>query len=432
MMLARAHIVALLAVLLGQGCEHRPRTTVFEAGAHTNKLPAPKAAPGDWPWWRGPTLDGKSVDGNVPREWSQNKNVLWHVPVPGRGHSTPTVWGDQVFVSTANKQDGTQSLLSFDRKTGRERWKTLVHKGTFARMHNKNSHASATPACDGERVYVPFVIDDALRVTATDLDGKIVWQKSAGAFESEHGYGSSPVLHESTVIVCGDSLADSFLAALDRASGEPVWKTTRGDAPNYATPIVAQVAGRKQLLICGMNKVESYNPDSGERIWFVKGGPSEVAACTMTSDGDLVFASGGYPEKAILCIRADGLGDVTDSHVVWREKRGATYVPSPLAHDGKLYVVNDGGIVSCFVQETGELLWRDRLDGGFSASPILADGHLFVPNERGVVYVLEAADKFQLVARNDLGDGGFASPVICGAQIFLRTKSRLYCIGEGG
>ena len=432
MMLTRAHFVALLTVVIGCGCEHRPTTTFYAAGARTNKLPAPKAAPGDWPWWRGPTLDGKSEDGKVPREWSYNRNVIWQVPVPGRGHSTPSVWGDRVFVSTANEQDGTQSLLSFDRKTGRERWNTRIHEGTFARMHRANSQASATPACDGERVYVPFVIDDALHLTATDLDGKIVWQRSAGAFESEHGYGSSPVLHESTVIVCGDSLEDSFLAAFDRESGEPVWKTTRGDAPNYATPIVANVAGRKQLLICGMLAVESYDPDSGERIWFVKGGPSTIAACTMTFDGDLVFASGGYPEKELLCIKADGTGDVTDSHVVWREKRGTTYVPSPLAHEGKLFVVNDKGIVSCFAQKTGELIWRDRLHGGFSASPTLADGHLFVPNEKGVVYVLEAADEFRLVATNELGDGGFASPVICGAQIFLRTASQLYCIGESG
>lgn len=432
MMISRARVLLFLALLVALACEHRPQTTVYSTPAGTSRLPAARAAPGDWPWWRGPNLDGKSVDAGAPRQWSASENVLWQAPVPGRGHATPSVWGDRVLVATASEQDGTQSLLCFDRKTGRELWNTRIHKGTFVRMHQKNSHASATPACDGERVYVPFVIDDALHVTATDLDGKVVWQKRAGPFTSEHGYGSSPVLHESAVIVCGDSLEDGFLAALERTTGEMLWKTTRGDDANYATPIVASVAGRQQLLICGMNRVESYDPDSGQRIWLVRGGPSKVAACTMAFEGDLVFASGGYPEKEILCVRADGKGDVTDSHVVWRERQGVTYVPSPLAHDGRLYIVNDNGLVSCFDQKTGEQLWRDRLEGGFSASPILADGHLFIPNERGVLYVLEAADRFRLVATNDLGDGGFASPVICGGQIFLRTESRLYCIGESG
>ena len=386
----------------------------------------------DWPWWRGPTFNGKSVEQEVPLKWDENTNVVWKSPVPGRGHSTPAVWGERLFLSTA--ENDSQSLLCYDRRTGAPLWSQPIHTGNFQHTHRKNSQASATPACDGQRVYVPFVNGEGVVLSATDLGGKILWQKKLGDYESEHGYGSSPVIHGNLVIVAGDSLRGSFIAGVERERGLVVWTINRKDGPshgNYATPIVGKVAGRSQLLIPGKERVDAYDPLSGQLLWFARG-LSQVAANTVSFDGDLVYASGGYPEKALLCIRADGEGDVTDSHVVWREKRAITYVPSPLAHNGRLYLVNDKGIASCYNSTTGERIWQERVDGQFTASPTLVGDHLYCPDEDGTTHVLKAADQFEVVASNPLGDGIFASPVICGGQIFLRTHQHLYCIGKKG
>jgi hypothetical protein len=386
----------------------------------------------DWPWWRGPTHDGKSDATGVPFTWSESQNILWKAPVPGRGHSTPSIWGERIFLATADETEETQSVLAYDRRSGARLWERVAHRGNFAPKHQKNSHASATPAADGERVYVPFLNDKALFATALDHGGNIIWQTKVGAFTSQHGYGSSPVLYKSVVIVSGDSQKGSFIAALHRKTGKVLWRTPRGDNPNYATPIVGDVAGRPQLLLHGAGTVSSYDPDSGERLWFCEG-PCEVAACTIAFGPELVYASGGYPDKNLLAIRADGSGDVTSTRVAWKvAARGVTYVPSPVLHEGHLYVVKDDGIATCFEASTGKVVWTERLGGAFSASPALAAGHFFVPNESGVTYVFKAAPVFDLVAQNDLGDGGFASPVICGGKIYLRTNHNLYCIAKSG
>jgi outer membrane protein assembly factor BamB len=352
--------------------------------------------------------------------------------VPGRGHSSPVVWGDRVFLTTADEQAQTQSVLAFDRNTGKLLWDLVAHKGGLMKKHNKNSHASATPACDGERVFSVFLSNKALHVTATDLDGKLKWQQEVGAFTPEHGYGASPVLHGGLVIVDGASLKDGFLVALDRQTGKQIWKVdreTKGKHGNYATPVVATVAGKPQLILSGMLEITSYDPDTGKKLWSCAGA-AEVTACTAACSDKLVFASGGYPEKELLAVRADGSGDVSKSHVVWRTGKGVTYVPSPLYHDGYLYVVNDNGIASCLEAETGKQVWQERIDGEFSSSPVLVGDLLYVVNEAGKLYVLKTGPKFEVVATNDLGDGGFATPTVCGGQIFLRTNQSLYCIGK--
>ncbi len=386
----------------------------------------------DWPWWRGAGADGRSHGDNVPTRWSATENIAWRTAVPGRGHASPIVWGDRVYLASADEQAEKQLLLAFDRNTGDQIWNREVHQGEFMAKHGKNSHASATPACDGERIYSVFVNHSALNVTATDLDGKQVWQTNAGTFGSEHGYGSSPVLHKSLVIVLGDNLQRCFVAALDRSTGRVVWRTDRkttGRHGSYATPIVAEVAGKPQLLVSGMHSTSSYNPETGKLIWTCSG-PAEVTACTLAFNDRLVFSSGGYPEKELLAIRANGRGDISKSHVVWRTGKGVTYVPSPICHKGKLYVVGDNGVTTCFEAETGKQVWQGRLEGNFSASPVCAGDLIFVTNEAGKTYVFRAGSKFEIVAQNDLGGGGFASPAICGGQIFLRSEQQLFCIGK--
>lgn len=420
---------ALLATMLSLPFALDPSAAAPSAGDS-----APAADKTDWPCWRGPNLDGKSADKAVPLKWSKTENVVWRADVPGRGHSSPIVVGERVFLTTADPQRQQQAVLAFDRATGKSLWSTVAHQGGFMPMHGKNSQASATSACDGERVFSVFINGGLLRVTATDLDGMILWQQDAGKFGSEHGYGSSPVIHGSNVIVLGDNMTGSFIAALNRETGKVAWRTDRkttGKHGSYATPIVATFGGKPQLLVSGMESTSSYHPDTGKLIWSVAG-PAEVTACTPAFSDKLVFSSGGYPEKALLAIRPNGSGDVTRSHVAWRAAKGVTYVPSPLFHAGKLYVVSDDSIASCFDAATGKQLWQERLDGGFSSSPVLAGDHLFVTNEAGKTFVLKTGSKFEVTAQNDLGDGGFATPAVCGGQIFLRTGTSLYCIGGTG
>ena len=387
---------------------------------------------GDWPWWRGPGLDGRSRDGSPPTVWDADKNIVWKTSVQGVGHSSPTLCGDRILLTTADEQEETQSLTAFDRDTGELLWAKVLHRGGLMRKHQKNSHASPTPACDGRHVYAAFINDGALRVTAADLKGEIVWQANAGEFSSEHGYGSAPALYKSLVMVNGDSLEGSFIAALDRASGEIVWRTPRtstGSHGSYATPIVASVAGRDQLLLTGTGKTTSYDPETGKLLWSCDG-PAEVTAATVAFSDELVFASGGFPEKEIIAIRADGSGNVTDSHIVWRAGRNTTYVPSPLYHEGRLYVVGDNGVAACFNAETGDTIWQKRLEGNFTASPVLAGGAIYATNEAGRTFVFRAADEFEMVAENDLQQRTLASPAIAGGAIYLRTESHLYRIGE--
>ncbi len=430
----RGRTIGLLMLgTLAMGCSRS--ATVSEIRSDREEVanaPDVVAAEGDWPWWRGPATDGHSDEGNPPIRWSQGENIVWRADVAGRGHSSPIVCDDRIYLTTADEDAETQLIVCYDRATGDQLWETVAHEGDLPKMHRKNSHASATPAGDGERVLAVFIHGDALHVTAVSQDGEILWQEEAGPFGSEHGYGSSPVLYKSLVIVCGDNMDGSYLAALDRQSGEVVWRTPRerpGWHGSYGTPAVFTLAGRPQLLLTGHGKVSSYDPDSGELIWSCDG-PAEVTACTVAATDELVFASGGYPEKELLAIRPDGKGDVTQTHVAWRKRKGVCYVPSPLVVDGHLYVVSDNGIATCFAAETGQQVWRKRLGGAFSASPVLAGGKLYIPNEAGKVFVLEAGSDYRLIAQNDLADGGFATPVICAGRIYLRTNRSLYCIAE--
>ena len=429
--LIRITITVILVTVAGISHAAPPVDEVRRASDRPLPDAPVKVATADWPWWRGQAGDGEGRGDAPPVKWGKSENVAWSAAIPGRGHSSPIVWGTQVILTTAEEVEQRQSILAFDRATGERLWTTAAHTGGFLRKHGKNSHASATPACDGERVYAAFMNAGDLWMTATDLGGKILWQEKAGPYRSEHGYGSSPILYKSLLIVAGDDAASGYVTAMDRSTGKIAWRTARetpGRHANYATPAIVTLAGKPQLVLVGLGVVASYDPDTGKPIWHCKG-PAEVAACTPAFSDTMIFASAGFPEKEILAIKADGSGDVSESHIVWRSKRNVTYVPSPLYHDGDLYVVTDSGIVACLDAATGKEKWQDRLRGAFSASPVLAAGRLYIPNEAGRCFVFNAAPKFELLSENDLGDGGFASPVICGGRIYLRTEHHLYCIG---
>ena len=399
------------------------------SAAAPDEAPPIRFAPSDWPWWRGPNRDNiASANQDPPLRWSPTENVVWKSPVPGRGHASPTLWGDRLLLPTADKQE--ISVLCIDRQTGRKLWQTAIHRGGLMRMNPKNSHASATAACDGQLVFQPAIARGALWLTALDFEGKIAFQTRLGDFVTLHGFAASPVVWKSLVIVAADQLKGSFLAAVHRRTGQVVWRTDRDSYKlgTYASPVFGRVAGRDQLLIQGPYEIYSYDPASGKGLWHCKG-PDESASSTVTFDDQCVYAAAGYPRRNLLCVRADGAGDVTATHIVWSRKDNAAYVPSLLLADGLLYMVEDAGKVTCFEARTGRVVWEGKLPGAFSSSPVLAGGRIYVANEAGVTYVLKPGRTFELLAQNDLADGAFATPVVSGGRIYLRTFHWLYCLG---
>ncbi|MBI3866771.1 MAG: PQQ-binding-like beta-propeller repeat protein [Planctomycetia bacterium] len=404
------------------------------AGAPATTAEKINVTPSDWPWWRGPNRDGiASADQKPPLHWSETQNVLWKAPLPGRGHGSPTVVGDQVFLEAADEQQEIQSVVCFDRLTGKQLWKNDLHKGSLSKKDNKkSSHASSTIACDGERLFVNFLHDAAIYATALNRDGKQVWQKKISEFTSHQGFGASPALYQSLVIFSADNKGGGVIAGLDRASGETVWRHERPKLPNYTSPIILKAAGREQLIFVGCDLISSFEPLTGKRLWEVPGATTECVTSTVT-DGEIVMTSGGYPKDHMSAVRADGSGTV-----VW-ENSVRMYVPSPLIRDGYLYGVTDAGVAICWKSNSGKELWKSRLGGTFSASPVMVGDRIFAVNEEGKTFVFKASpEAFELIAENQLGDEVFATPTICGSRIYLRVavlrdgrrEETLYCLGQ--
>lgn len=416
-------ILWLLVLPLGACNQAKPveEVTISDA-TFVASAPDVVAQEADWPWWRGPQHNGHAV-GSAPVEWNERNNLVWKAPIPGRGHASPIICGEHVFVATADEQEQTQMLVCLDRESGRPRWTTKIHQGGFMHMHHDNSQASPTPACDGKHVYCAFMVQDGIWVTAVDLEGNIAWQSKAGDFVSQHGYGASPVLYKSLVIVSGDTSGGSFLTALRTADGSMAWRVRRDNEASFATPVVAHVAGTDQLLLSGHEEVISYNPVTGEKLWTSEG-PATTTANTVAWNDELVFASGGYPQNAVMAIKADGSGEV-----VWKERLKG-YVPSPLVIGDRLLVVQDNGVVQLLDAKTGDKVWAKRLGGNFYASPILAGGNVYVPNLSGMMFVFHAGDKFELIAENFLATGGEASPAACGGRLYIRSAHELFCVGS--
>jgi len=397
---------------------------------------APTVQKGDWPWWRGPQANGLAdPDQHPPLQWSATQNVLWRTPFPGRGHSSPTVVGDRVVVTTAEEDRELQAVLCFARDSGKLLWRTDVHQGKLERKGNKkSSQASSTVACDGARLFVNFMNDGAVWTTALDLQGKILWQTKVADFAMHQGFGSSPALWGDLVYVTSDSRGGGTVSALDRKSGDLVWKQSRPEKANYASPVILDVAGKHQLLVSGCDLISSFEPKTGRRHWEVEGATTECVT-TMVTDGQRVFVSGGYPRKHTQAVLADGSGKTA-----W-ENSTQVYVPSMIVRDGHLYAVLDAGVAVCWKSDTGEEVWKSRLGGTFSASLVLVGDDLFASNEEGQTFVFKAnPTAFTLVGQNRLGDEVFATPTICGGRIYHRVAEHsgtqrqevLYCLGTTG
>ena len=398
------------------------------------------AGDGDWPMWRGPKGDGTTAEAGFPSHWTATENVRWKTPIPGKGHSSPIVWGDRVFVTSAIEagdpaEPKDRLLLCIDRKDGRVLWQTTVVKAKLESLHKLNSRASSTPATDGERVYVTFLDNPKVMVAAYDFAGNEVWKVSPGEFESTHGFCSPPILYKDLVIVNCDQDAfkktkPAYIVALDRKTGSERWRIDRSHRiRSYCPPLIVEAAGRMQMVLTGAETVASYDPDSGKQLWTIDG-PTEQFVASMVYSKGLFFLTAGYPTYHVMGIKPDGTGNVTKSHVVWHvENGGAGYVPSPVAHGDWLFLVHDNGQATCRDALTGKLRWMERLGKHHSASPVCADGRLYFTDDDGTTWVVKASEKFELLEKSPIEEECYASPALSSGQIFLRGLKHLYCIG---
>jgi len=387
----------------------------------------------DWPGWRGPRGDGTSLETNVSTRWSATENVQWKVAIPGKGHSSPIVWGERVFVTTCIEEDNQRVLLCLDRVTGKVLWERVVLTCMLEKLHKLNSRASSTPATDGKFVYVTFLDMPKMRVACYDMDGNLKWQQSPGEFHSVHGFCTPPVLYKDMVILNGDQDAVAWIVALDKATGAERW---RADRPNrtrsYCPPLVIEAAGKKQLVLSGSKCVASYDPDTGKQLWIIDGPTEQYVASLVFHDG-LLYLTAGFPTFHLMGIRPDLEGNVTKSAVVWHNKpggQGAAYVPSPIAHDKYVFVVSDPGYASCLDAKTGERLWFQRLSLHHSASPVKVADRLYFLGDDGAMHVLKAGPTFEVIDKNELKEECYASPAVAHGQMFIRTLHNLYCIGS--
>jgi outer membrane protein assembly factor BamB len=392
----------------------------------------------DWPQFRGPTGQGHSTETGLPVEWSETRNVVWRVPVPGIGWSSPVVADGAIWLTTATEVPGRNRsarslrLMAFDAASGRERLNIEVFAVSSPEaLHQKNSHASPTPIVAGDRVYVHF---GAEGTAALSTKGDVLW-KTRLRYQSQHGNGGSPVLYRDLLIVSCDGNGgpgDAYVVALDADTGRQRWKTTRRDPADqaYATPLVITVNGVDQLVAPGAYRAAAYNPLNGDEIWRVAYDDGFSNVPRPVFGHGLVYIATGFNQPTLIAVRPDGRGDVTRSHLAWTLTRGAPFTPSPLLVGDDLYVVNDSGILTLVEARTGKPIWQQRLGGNYSASPVFADGRIYFQSEEGVTTVIAPGREFRRLATNTLDGGMLATMAIANGSIFVRTDSRLYRLGS--
>ena len=436
-------------------------------------LPLQSNAASQWPSWRGPQANGVATDAHPPIQWSETNHVQWKVALPGRGSSTPILWDDQVFILTAiptgpeaaaetadasgQPPDRSErprrggagggggmvdrptraqqfTVLSFDRKTGKQRWTQsprtqLPHEG----HHKDHGFASASPVTDGKHLIVSF---GSFGLYGYDLKGKLLWEKDLGDMRTRNsfGEGSSPALDGNTVVVLWDHEGDDFIVALDKRDGRELWRQTRDEPTGWCTPLIVSYGGRKQVIVNGTNKIRSYDLKDGKLLWECAGQTVNAIPSAVASQ-DRVFVMSGYRGNALQALRLDRSGDLTGTDgIVWSHAKSTPYVPSPLLVSDTLYFVsNNSALLSAFDAVTGKAHFEaERLDGlnGVYASPVAADGRIYVVGRDGNTAVLRQGPRLEILAKNHLDDGFDASPAIVGRQIFLRGRQSLYCISE--
>jgi outer membrane protein assembly factor BamB len=417
----------------------------------------------NWHQWRGPHMTGVSPTADPPLEWSETKNIKWKIAIPGKGHATPIIWGDKIFVlaAVATEKEGQAEaetqvqetgsrrgrgmpttrttkvhrfvVLAINRQDGKVVWQTTVteevpQEGT----HEFGSWASHSPVTDGERIYAYF---GSRGLYCLDMDGKIIWERDFGQLEKHmnFGEGSSPTIHEDKIIVTWDHNGPSFLIAMDKKTGKDIWKVDRDEGTSWATPYVAEVEGKYQVIASATKLIRSYDLDTGELIWECGGMTNNCIPTPFAVDG-ILYVMSGFRGNALLAIRLAGAkGNITDSDaILWKHGKDTPYTPSPVIMENNLYFLRgNNGILSCFDAKTGVPHYTaQRLEGmgNIFASLFGAKDRIYVTGQKGVFYVVKHGQKFSILAKNTLDDNFNASPVGLGKQLFLRGYKYLYCI----
>jgi outer membrane protein assembly factor BamB len=385
-----------------------------------------------WPRWRGPSGQGLVPAGKYTSAWTPTTNVKWRVPVGGDGNSSPIVWGDHIFLTTAYDGGARLSMLAFQRATGQKLWETPLPQARAEWSHQKNGHASATPVTDGQLIYASFGSNG---LAAFDFNGRIAWHHRFGTLNNYHGPAGSPILYNDRVFLFQDGEGAggqrSFVAAFDAKTGRRLWETPRRETVGWGTPVVVDLGDRTELIVSSQGRVVAYDPQTGAELWTVRGNTYEVIPTPVVAHG-LVFCSSGRAGPTI-AIRPGGKGDVTSTHVAWSTPRGSPFVPSGLVHDGLLYLVNDmQSILTVYDALTGTLAYQGRLGTaqreGFSASPVVVNGEVFFTNDDGETFVVKAGRQFNLLRTNTLGDRTLASPALVDGVWYWRTSRSLVAI----
>ena len=387
-----------------------------------------------WSRWRGPSGQGQVATGQYVDRWGPTSGVRWKVAVPGRGNSSPIVWGDRIFLTTAHNQGLRLSMLAFSRKDGAKLWETDIPQNGVEYPHQKNGYASATAATDGELVYASF---GRHGLVAFDFNGKIVWHRKFGIIDNYHGPAGSPVLYKDRVFIYQDAnpapAQRAFVGAFDKKTGKIIWETPRGETVGWGTAIVINTGERDELVVSSQRRVAAYDPDSGKELWTVRGMTFEVVPTPVVGHG-LVFASSGRAGPT-MAIRPGGSGDVTATHVAWSSPKGSPFVPSGIVVGDLLYLINDmQSILTVYEATTGALVYQNRLGvaqrEGFSASPVHVNGKIFFTNDDGQTFVVEAGRTFKLLHVNELGARTLASPALVDGTWYWRTDEALVAISS--
>jgi len=419
---------SIFVCLLALGMTHAPQP----AGVRMIAVEGEGAA--YWPRWRGPSGQGDVEGTGYVDRWSKTENVTWRTPIPGRGHSSPIIWGDYIFLTTA-KGEADLFMLAFNRTDGRLLWETQVPTPLgVEHTYWKNSKASATPTTDGELIYASFGTHG---LAAFDFSGRLVWHRQFGRIDNYHGTAGSPVLYRDRVFLYQDHRptgdVGAFVAAFDKKTGETIWWTDRSQTVGWGTPVVISTGARDELIVNSQQLVQAYDPDTGRELWRVRGMLREVIPTCVVGEG-LVFCSSGRAGPTF-AIRPGGSGDVTDTHVVWSSPKGSPFVPSAMLHGDLLYLINDmQSILTVYVAKTGEVAYQGRLGQavreGFSASPVAVGNKIFFTNDMGQTFVVEAGREFKLLHVNELDAQVIASPALVDGVWYWRTDSELLAIGN--
>ncbi len=410
-----------------------------------------------WPQWRGPLATGVAPMGDPPIQWNETENIRWKIPLPGLGHSTPIVWGDHVFVTSAeaygerltppaDRDPGAHDNLPADRmqrfviraikrKDGSIAWMKVLrevqpHEGT----HDTGSWASNSPVTDGEYLFAFFGSRGLYCLT---MDGQLVWEKDFGDMQSRHGHGegSSPALHDDTLVINWDHQGDSFIVGLDKNTGKEIWRRQRDEITSWSSPLIVEVKGKPQVIVAATNYVRGYDLATGKTIWKCSGLSRNVCATPIVASG-IAVVTNSYDWQKMLAIKlAEATGDITDKPaVLWQRDKQTPYVPSPLIYDDLVYFTSHlRGIVTCVNLKTGKTIFgpaRIPKVTEIFASPTAAAGRIYIPDRRGNIAVLKHANEFKVLAVNKLNDAFSASPVIVGNELYLRGEEFLYCIAK--